>query len=804
MKFNFKKITAIATSVLMVGMTMGVAAAASFPSPYSSSTSAGVAIVSGTGAGVDDTVAVNSISTYLATKVTSTSAPTGEKVLIEKSNEKLNLGDGFETVWGTGSSITKTYLPTILADGTFSNADNDEYAYTQKISLANTTFTHFSDSDYSDKTPTIGSKIGNNVYVANYTLDFTTNPQADQGTDLTDFESRDITILGKNYFILDFKNTTSTGITLLDSASKQTLAEGETTTLTSEGNSYEVSIDFIGSSTVKLNINGEVTNTLSAGGTQRLSDDSYVGIKEINTQDYAGGTKTVEFSIGSGKLELRHGNLVQMNDKNIDGLYSYITLGYSSSKRTWQKLVLNWKTDQESFLTPSTDLIMPGFEAIKFSMSSPTIEKTERTTIDSSENKIELRTTVQDGDVTIPLLYKTDSTTANFTGIGESATEGLATSSTTHMIFNYSSDADAGFVASWANARDSESYYLRATTTRDTDTGVNGTTISSVVSGSIIGCEVSDYESDSDCAIGENIVITINEVLDDGTDRVVNMTINSGGSFNNLYTAEGLHIYLPYAIDNSTAANPSASTKGAIAIDYASNTTVGYNRENFLLWFSEEDKNEDLTQNAFNVTLDVAGTSTKMTVSTLGGFASNSGHETASTSKLWETYIYSDLATKLIWDKTSSDQYDAEIEYHGSEVNANVYVTEKSSVAGEVGSMVFTDAEKTSWQSRDVILVGGSCINSATATALGVASGTCEAAFTAVTGVGSGQYLIQSVGNAFTTGKIALVVAGYEKADTAAAASRLVNQASTIDTTAGNKYLGVVGVSGTSTVSKVA
>ena len=56
MKFNFRKISAIATSALMIGMTMGVAAAANFPSPYSDSTSDGVAIVSGSGTGVDDTI----------------------------------------------------------------------------------------------------------------------------------------------------------------------------------------------------------------------------------------------------------------------------------------------------------------------------------------------------------------------------------------------------------------------------------------------------------------------------------------------------------------------------------------------------------------------------------------------------------------------------------------------------------------------------------------------------------------------------------------------------------------------------
>ena len=797
MKFNFRKISAIAASALMVGMTMGVAAAANFPSPYSTSTSSGVAIVSGTGAGVDDTVATNSINTYLATQVrASGGTPTGEKILIEKSNEKLNLGDGFESVWGTGSAITKSHLPIILGEGVFTNADNDEYKYTQKINLGNTTFTHFADSDYEDKTPTIGSKISNNAYVANYTLDFTTDPQSDQGTDLTHFESRDIEILGKNYFILDFKNATTTGITLLDSASKTTLAEGESTTINAGGNSYEVSINFIGSSTVKLDVNGLVTNTLSAGGTQKLSDGAYVGIKEINTQDYAGGTKTVEFSIGNGKLELRDSNLVQMNDKNIDGLYAYITLGYSGSRRTWQKLVLTWKTDEEKFLTPNTDLVMPGFEAIKFSMGPITIEKTEKTVIDASENKVELRTTVADGDVTIPILYKIDSTSGNFTGIGESATEGLATSNTTHMIYNYSSDADEGFIASWANSRDGESYFLKATTTRDSTTGINGTTITSRVAGSTVECEVSDPESNSECAIGDNIILTINEVIDDGTERIVNMTINSGGSFHDLYTAEGLHVYLPFELSVDSI------EKGAISFTDAS-AVAGHNNDSFFLYFSEEDKNEDLSQKEFYITLGTAGTSTKTTVSAISGFASSSGYETETSSKLWENYVNSELATKLIWDKTTSDQYNAELEYHGSEVHANVYVTESTSgmSIGEVGSMVFTDAEQTSWQSRDVILVGGSCINSATATALGLTYPTCEAAFTTATGIGSGQYLIKSIGNAFTSGKIALVVAGYTKADTAAAAQRLTNLPATIDTTAGNEYLGIVGVTGDSTIT---
>jgi hypothetical protein len=156
----------------------------------------------------------------------------------------------------------------------------------------------------------------------------------------------------------------------------------------------------------------------------------------------------------------------------------------------------------------------------------------------------------------------------------------------------------------------------------------------------------------------------------------------------------------------------------------------------------------------------------------------------------------------FITDTDGSDSpASIEITVPESVLEPKVYVT-SGAVAGSAGSMVFKDSEKTSWETKNVIIVGGSCINTAAATALGVPTGTCGAAFTSATGVlGSGRYLIQSVADKFTTGKIALVVAGYDKADTVAAVDMLVNKPTTIDTTAGNKYLGTVGAEGTSTIS---
>ena len=131
-------------------------------------------------------------------------------------------------------------------------------------------------------------------------------------------------------------------------------------------------------------------------------------------------------------------------------------------------------------------------------------------------------------------------------------------------------------------------------------------------------------------------------------------------------------------------------------------------------------------------------------------------------------------------------------------------VVTSGSVSGSaaIGSLVFKDTE-TGWRARNVVLIGGTCINKATAEALNVAYGTCEAAFTSATGVGSGQYLIKSIGDAFQSGRIALVVAGYSQADTTAAVSLLRNQPDKVDTTAGNEYLGIVTATGSSSVTKV-
>ena len=79
MKFNFRKISAFAASVLLTGMSVGVAAAANYPAPFVQGGIANVAVVYGTGSGVSalDLVQAGNIQSNLQSQMGSSSSGTG-------------------------------------------------------------------------------------------------------------------------------------------------------------------------------------------------------------------------------------------------------------------------------------------------------------------------------------------------------------------------------------------------------------------------------------------------------------------------------------------------------------------------------------------------------------------------------------------------------------------------------------------------------------------------------------------------------------------------------------------------------
>jgi len=162
------------------------------------------------------------------------------------------------------------------------------------------------------------------------------------------------------------------------------------------------------------------------------------------------------------------------------------------------------------------------------------------------------------------------------------------------------------------------------------------------------------------------------------------------------------------------------------------------------------------------------------------------------TSSKYVDYVASDLGTKVTYD-TSPNTDVAVVEYHSGQFYANLFVTVPGaavSISGgtaggvkTLGSVSVIDSEITSVSSKNLIVVGGSCVNTVAAKLLGSATPLCGADFTAKTGIGAGQALIKTYTSPYSSDKVATLVAGFNAGDTTMAAKYLITQA--VDTTAG-------------------
>jgi len=760
MKNIFKKTMTVLGSVALIGATAGFASAASYPMPFDS----GAVVITGEESPASDGIAAANIVTGLKASAAAMTTPTtttlsgeGDIFQFEKASTKFHVGDTITGVFS--SALDDDELPELLAEGTYEDNDNDEFDYKQSITMNALRLTMFSDSDYEDEFPTLGFKIADNTNILNYTLDFTSQPLID------DMPDSDLTLMGKSYYVLAATNTT---MTLLDSASEVGLAEGETKTVTSGSETYEVSIDYIGSSEVSLKVNGQITNSLAEGQTQKLKDSSYVGIKDLRYVSKDTGISSVIFSIGKGKMILTNGQEVEINDEEVDNLYARIG---NTSVGKLDTLAFQWDADDDLFVTEDSEITMPAFEAVKLSYAGlghgddDLIEETISIKA-GSDNFISLDLPIQDDDVSIDFLYTNNT---NFLYIGKDSTHQLATSGNSTLTFD--GDEDEYFVATFDDGNDVESYLMKATGFSDSD-DVNKTTFEYSSNG---GWDKAKEDAEvGPCDYG-SVSFTVNSIDVNGK-RVI-ITADTNTYFDRIYSKEGMKIILPH------------ETPGALG--YINFTTLP---TEWTLQFAEEDRSEDpASGDKFNATINLNTQSVKeVHVGNVVGADEIFVEE--EDSDIFRSFMYSALGTELRWDK-HANQYALDVIYHGKEVEAKVYITAASvglSSETETGIMTAKDTETSMYAGKNIIVVGGSAINTVAADLLGGAYHGDE--FTKMTGVSAGGFLIQSFDKG---GKIALLVAGYNAADTQKAADYLVNNGENVDTTVGNKYTGTTATEAT-------
>jgi len=726
MKFNFRKISAIAASALMTGMTMGIAAAANYPAPFVSGGVANVAVVYGTGAGVSnlDFVQAGNIQTSLSEYVSGGSVVVegGEAFTLEKTSNSFNLGDSLNTIY---ADLDDEQMEGFLADGTYDDGDIDE-DYTQKITLSGQTLEIFTDSDYNDKTPTLGFKWTNGDNILDYDMEF------DNAIVLTDMNDTDLPLMGKSYYVL---SATDDVIELLDSAEKVVLSEGESVTVGGK----TVSIEYISETEVKFNVDGEITDKMSDHDYEELDDGSYIVANEVMYASKESGVSKVEFSIGAGKMTLQTGEEIEVNDEDVDGLVVNFDTG---------GINIEWNSDDETFLTEEDAITMPLFEQISLTFGGLDFPSSPETiSLDNGETM----TLVMD-NYELPLFWITSNTSAATLGDEDYP---LVTD-TTDLAANYTGGSQNTSALSGGLDLTENARFL--VTTVDTDLGDIETMYYEV--------KTIDWDTPDVLVELEDLIGSRDLTFDDLTDTpdVGDVTVTLG-------QVNDTHAYLTFS--GATLSYNTAVSDMGMEVTLPEKTLTGTNDvgTGVVLTFTEADNDGDVGEGMpFTATVK-STTNDKLHVSTSNVTTYEDGDD------MYWGYVVSDLASKVSTDETA-DEYDFEIEYYGEEVTADVQVVGGASTISQgesaLGNVLVKDTEVSSVATKNLIVVGGSCINSAAAALVGGTK--CGAAWTEATGVGTGQFLIKGYEDSTITTGLALLVAGYEAEDTVKATTYLTNK----------------------------
>lgn len=767
MKFNYKKVASIFASAIMLSSTIGFAAAATYPSPFTG----GAAVVYGENAATTDMAAAIDIYKDLSSKTTSsgtssTTAVSGEAKAIETSGQALYLGDYMNT---TKPTLTKTELPTVLSDGKVSDADGTSFDYNQKINTPNTYVTYGKTSD------NLAEPVAF-VYLETSSQTYSMDVVFPTAVNVTKLTNKDITLFGKKYtFSGSESDLIKTKLVLFENAQSQIVKSGESADVTVEGTKHTIAITSVESATgATITVDG-VSQSVTEGNSYKVSGlDLYV--KNVIGPSVAGETRAVELYLGSSKVTLESGSSVLKGSTTIYGTTVTITNSGDKVSKISVAVTPSSLDKRIKYLKLNESLTDPVFGTFKISLGSiePSLTDSSRDEIQikaSGEQKARIKFTNKVGNTYDLDLFKPTYVPVDAAGTVNASNftvgSGYPYNATTFGFDTYD-------VISTNNAQINENDYVI--------TDVNGysqiwqVTRIDVNNKRVVFRDMGTSDSQtlslsSSTTNDGNAALT----LADGTSATVNLTGNGT-------TAGTLNVSL------ISRASAIVYTKGGAKIDMTSiSDPVTYNTTGGRIAITEETVYNDgaYTNNAgttlgsvpTNVTLlfdRATRTGNDMFISQVQ--VANGGSGSVGD---YDTYYLTNYGSYI--KKTGNNDKVFDMMYSKTATALKVYVGEVASsiTPGSTGSAtgavtIVKDSEVASVSDKNLVVVGGSCINTVAAKILGSDSPLCAEDFSAKTKVSAGGYIIQTVTSPYNTGKVAMLVAGYNAADTQNAAARAV------------------------------
>lgn len=875
MNINFRKITALAASTLMVGMTMGIAAAANYPAPFVSGGAADVAIVYGTGQGVSflDGLEAGNLQTDLQRFLSGGTGGTGASV----TGETVSLGTGSTKIWLNTSlnvaktQLTKTDLPTVLADYTFSGNVDSKLTYTIKPGAGaaagddNSGKVIFAKQPSSSSDPKISISMGTSkariLYNASATMSAINFTHADS-------EGEEVMLFGQKFTVASA--TSLTELVLLKEAEKLSLdSDNPSATVTIGGATYTV--ELVSASDTTANI--KVTDSAGTSDNREISEAASKKVNGVTIAVQNADETNLKLSAtiiaGAEKITLAAGSSVTTGDSgtSIDGTSVYITGGTNATTEI-AIAVFAPSTSNDAILSGES-FVDPVFGSFKvdFTGLSSSLTDTNRDTIivdNAGVKDLQLTLTDQGGNKKnfdfahnqSNMLFLGDNSNYSI-GAREMANLSYGTSGRKYIVVgnedyghilelrkihnattgaNSVSDDDVEFIdvidgtttyltsfvsTEGSGTLDVDGKRYTVTFGGDSDTGWAQVKYpaseddGSHSAGDIVVYPTIETQRGALVALYEPLTIDLGSVDGSGTDATKLVFPDGDG-----YTSITLEYEVITGTDNiwnvtgggvtdeqlnTTVADFVDFTIGQLVFNLtrtAANTTKLFvtdpegtaNMENVgLIIF--EGKGDTTTNDYRAIFVDVergaAGTSTNPLGVNDILFDSPTHWEAVQNTDSDITEHLDLYGTHAMYDTNTASQGKVTMTIPPGQVYADVYIGEDTSVVApgttgttgsttSIGSVLVKDTEVSSVGTKNLIVVGGSCINSAAATLVGGAY--CGDAWTTATNVGAGEYLIKGYASNTLSSKLAVLVAGYNAADTVSAATYLRTATTAVDT----------------------
>ncbi|MBS3090455.1 hypothetical protein J4433_01660 [Candidatus Pacearchaeota archaeon] len=850
MKFNFRKITSVLASAVMIGSSIAVASAAAYPSPFIKSGAADVAIVIGASAATIDNIAAVDIASNLQAELAKQTA-TGGSASTSSTEESANLATTSQKIYlnsklnDARTSLTKSELPTLLGNGKILDDAGTEYSYTQTLTLGSRAINYStSGGDLND--PALLVEVG--TAAENYLYQYVTTFNKNLNITHTDVQGNSIKIMGQDYTIGSGSTTSGTDkLVLFGAGTEKTLKEGETASIEIGGKTYSVqvsSIELISSvNYVSVSIDGSTVRRIAEGSSSKVGGLE-VYAKTVHYLAKEAQVSYADLNIGSKKIILQHGSAVKQGsdetsiygtevdiDPTSDSLVSAVKVNVSMTTSTKDYIKAG-----ESFVDPVFGGIKTQFVSVTPDLDAVTRDKVKIDTDNSRNAKVTFTSALagEAGEKTIYFGHDDDDAD---TGIRTLLTD--SANKTVHVV-----ESDAVLINEYAviNVGDyGRIIKLTEVPTGDLDTtskvqfedvitgknlfeggltvGTSGQATTNIDGNQYKFKVYNGSTSNASITWGAGATYGTNGT---GTQNTIypRIKLAKGGwiailkpvtlSNSGTYSLPGIQTLADYEtglsiINNSNAASGYGSKKfGNVnyTIDFrgsTNNTIIGIDinqndgsalvagtdclfnstTENGAAILFIEEKKTSETGNADNgdaicVNVDKSGSTSPVEISVSTPLVTNIASPlTSLTSDSNLRRQVTRYGTFNEYDSTDNDR--VTIKYPDEQMLADVVIATTSaevsasttgSAVAELGSVAVMDSEIDTVSSKNLIVVGGSCINTVAAKLLGSDMPICGADFTNKSGISADQFLIKVLDSPYATGKVAMLVAGYEGADT--------------------------------------